>query len=251
MLVGAQLYTIRAHMQTPADFAHSLSLIAQMGHKSVQLSGQGPFPAQFMRDALDENGLSCVLTHIAPERLLNDADELIRAHQILGCKYIGLGSMPERYRSPYWYPRFKVDFLPTMQKFRDAGMLFMYHNHHFEFERWGDKLILERMMDDFAPDEMGFTFDTYWAQAGGGDPIKWINLLKGRLPVVHLKDMGVTNGQSVMAPIGEGNLDFPAILKAFEAAGSQYALVEQDICVGSPFDCLQRSLDYLKSLGYE
>jgi sugar phosphate isomerase/epimerase len=204
----------------------------------------------FLRDTCEENGIKIVYTHVNADRLLNDVDNVIKEHEILGCKYIGLGMLPERYRSPYWYPHFKEDYLPTMRAIRDAGKRFLYHNHNIEFERYGDKLLMTHMLEDFAPDEMGVVFDTYWAHMGGADVVGWIHRLKGRLPVVHLKDVAVVGGQTVMAPVGEGNLNFPAILKAFEEEGSEYALVEQDICIGSPFECLKSSYDYLKSIEY-
>ena len=38
--------------------------------------------------------------------------------------------------------------------------------------------------------------------------------------------------------------------KLEELGGTRYALVEQDTCAGSPFDCLQKSYDNLAGLGY-
>ena len=53
-----------------------------------------------------------------------------------------------------------------------------------------------------------------------------------------------------MAPIGQGSMNFAKIVKAAEAAGTKYALVEQDNCYGrDPFECLKQSYEYLKSLG--
>ena len=55
-----------------------------------------------------------------------------------------------------------------------------------------------------------------------------------------------------MAPVGWGNMNFDAILSAAEDAGSQYLLVEQDLCYGEdPFVCLKKSYDYLKSVGLQ
>ena len=53
-----------------------------------------------------------------------------------------------------------------------------------------------------------------------------------------------------MAPVMEGNLNFPAILKALENTSCEYMLVEQDTCQGSPFDCLKTSYDNLAAAGY-
>ncbi len=127
----------------------------------------------------------------------------------------------------------------------------MYHNHNAEFQKFGGKLVMDTLLESFAPDEMGFTLDTYWVQMGGGDVCGWLEKMRGRTPCVHLKDMAVQGWEPIMAPVGGGNLDFPKILKTLENLGGvEYLLVEQDVCQGSPFDCLEQSLRYLHSLGY-
>ena len=50
-------------------------------------------------------------------------------------------------------------------------------------------------MNDFSEQEIGFTFDTYWAQYAGADPAYWIEKMTGRLGCVHLKDMQVIAGE--------------------------------------------------------
>ena len=52
----------------------------------------------------------------------------------------------------------------------------------------------------------------------------------------------------IAVSVGEGNLDFQAILKTLRTNNTtEYALVEQDECYGaSPFDCLRRSYEYLQ-----
>ena len=53
-----------------------------------------------------------------------------------------------------------------------------------------------------------------------------------------------------MAVVGEGNINFDAVLNAAESAGTEYALVEQDSCYDeNPFDCLKRSYQNLVSMG--
>ena len=95
---------------------------------------------------------------------------------------------------------------------------------------------------------MGFTLDTFWVQAGGGDPAQWIEKLSGRVPVIHLKDYAY--GRQ-MAVVGEGNINFGRVFEKAEAAGTQFMLVEQDDCHGEdPFECLRRSYEYLRSWGF-
>ena len=135
----------------------------------------------------------------------------------------------------------------------------MYHNHDFEFRKFAaegapdgaeDKRMIEYLADWFSPEEMGFTLDTFWVQAAGGDVCHWIRQLKDRIPCVHLKDMEMTKEGRVMAPVMEGNMNFPSILQELEGSSCEYLLVEQDICQVSPFTCLQMSYDNLAGLGY-
>ena len=132
----------------------------------------------------------------------------------------------------------------------------MYHNHAFEYENVLDdgRPLMHHLSDLFTPEQMGFTLDTYWVKFGGYDVVPEIERLAGRLPVVHFKDMLVTeDGEKRMAWVGGGNaLDFTKIIPAFEKAGTKLAYVEQDNCYGEdPFDCLKKSYDYLKSLGLD
>ena len=252
MKIGAQLYTVRDFCQTEGDLACSLEKIAKMGYTTVQVSGSGKIDPLRLRELCDENGLSIVLTHNDPNRIINDTDRLIEEHNILGCDYIGLGAMPPKYQNFFWVEHFARDFREPAKKIAAAGKLLMYHNHNFEFEKGPDgRRLIEILMDDMAPEEMGFTLDTYWVQAGGADVCEWLERLKGRLPCVHLKDMAVKGFDQLMAPVLEGNMNFRAILaKLEELGGTRYALVEQDTCAGSPFDCLQKSYDNLAGLGY-
>lgn len=254
MILGAQGYTIRTYMQTERDIRRSLKKVADIGYTTIQISAIGPIDPRLLRELCDENGLKIVLTHTPEGRLLNETDKVIEEHNILGCDYIGLGAMPERYRScAEWLPYFAEDFKTPAKKMRDAGKMLMYHNHSFEFAKQPDgSMLIDALMNAFPADLMGFTLDTYWLQAAGCDPVEWIGRLKDRIPCIHLKDMSVFKNDHRMAAVGEGNMNFPAILKAVKAAGgTKHMLVEQDDCYGeSPFACLKKSFDNVKKMGY-
>lgn len=259
MKTGAQLYTVRNYTQNEKDFACTMKRVAEIGYKTVQISAIGKeIKPQRVREICDEAGLEIVLTHSDANRILNDTEAIIAEHDIMGCNYIGLGSMPEKYRTREWLRHFALDFKEPAKKIAAAGMLLMYHNHAFEFEKFAaegaenaepDKRIIEYLMEWFSPEELGFTLDTYWVQAAGADVCQWIKILKDRIPCVHLKDMEVVNNQPIMAPVMEGNLNFTAILKELENTVCRYALVEQDVCRTSPFDCLKKSYENLKMAG--
>lgn len=251
MRIGAQLYTVRLYTQTVEDFERTMKRIADIGYRYVQLSaiGSGVSP-QIAKEVCDRLGLTIVLTHSDVNRILHDTDRLIEEHRIMGCRYIGLGSMPEKYRGEEWIQYFVEDFKEPARKIKEAGMLLMYHNHDFEFEKVGGRYLLDVLLDGFEPDELGITLDTYWVQTAGADVCQWIERCADRIPCVHLKDRGIVRREAVMAPVMEGNMNFPAIMKALEGSCCEYALVEQDTCQESPFVCLDKSYQNLKKLGY-
>lgn len=253
MEIGAQLYTLRNYIQTEKDIELSLNKVAEIGYKTVQVSAMGKIDPKKLKGICDGLGLKIVLTHTAPDRIMNETEKVIEEHDILGCKYIGIGMMPEKYRDSVWLPQFTADYMPAAEKTAKSGKLLMYHNHAFEFTKFGGKRVIESLMEDFSPELLGFTLDTYWVQFAGADCLEWIDRLSDRIPCVHLKDMGISadGWKNKMAPVGEGNMNFEAIMQKLELYGNtEYALVEQDTCEESPFVCLEKSFKNIKAMGY-
>lgn len=249
MEIGAQLFTLREHCKTLDDFALTLRQVADMGYRNVQVSGTCAFDAAWLKEQLDANGLRCVVTHTPAPRLTGETEAVCREHHVFGCERIGLGWYAfDKEKDGQDYDCFLRTYRPVAETIRAGGRQFVYHNHDQEFKKVEGKLIMEKLLEDFEPSLLGFVPDTFWIQAGGGDPAAWIERLSGRVTCIHLKDYAYGR---IFAPIGEGNLNWPRIFAAAEKAGTRYMLVEQDNCYGEdPFECLKRSYDYLRSQGF-
>lgn len=250
MQLGAQFYTIRNFCKDTDGLAESLKRVADIGYKTVQLSGICAYDADWMKEELRKNGLTCVLTHTPLDKIKGETEKVIFDNKTLGLDLVGIGGY---YGYKDGVTTIIDEFKDAVQKIKANGMRLTYHNHDHEFVKVDGKVILEHVSEFFGPDEMAFTLDTYWVQSGGADPVMWLNKLKGRTPCIHLKDMLFTaEKERRMAPVGEGNLNFDAILKTAIDTGVKFALVEQDNCYGEdPFDCLKRSYEYLKAQGLE
>ncbi len=248
MEIGAQMYTVRDTCRTLDGFAQTLRRIADIGYRTVQVSGTCPFEAGWLRDRLKETGLRCVLTHTPKERLTGDTENVIREHDVFGCRYIGLGYWSFEPGSEMTYDAFMAVYPAVARTLRAGGKYMMYHNHDGEFRRLDGRVILDLLAENVPAEDMGFTPDTFWIQAGGGDPAAWIRKLRGRVPCIHLKDFAY--GRK-MAVLGEGNINFDRVFTEAEAAGCEYMLVEQDDCHGEdPIECLRRSYLYLAARGF-
>lgn len=245
------MYTLREFTKTPADIAASLKKVRQIGYESVQLSALGPIDKAELKRILDGEGLSVCSTHSGFGRMQENTQEVIDEHLLLDCKYPAIGGMPTSYRTGDGFRRFAKDATEVGKKLAASGLRFGYHNHSFELEKFDGRIGLEIIYSDSDPEYVKAEIDTYWIQHGGGDPAWWITHLAGRIPLVHLKDMGVVGGQPAMAEVGEGNLNWPAILAACRQSGVEWYIVEQDICQRDPFESLAISLRNLKAMGVD
>ena len=247
-VIAAQMYTVREFTKTPKDIAASLAKLRSIGYEAVQLSALGPIETEELAKMLQGEGLTAAATHISWERLRSAPEAVIEEHRILGCKHVALGSMPGEYRNEEGVVRFAKEASEVALRLAEAGLTFSYHNHSFEFERFGRRKLMQALMEESDP-SLGMEIDTYWVQHGGGDPAAWIRKAKGRIPIVHLKDMTMKGREQLMAEVGEGNLNWPAILEACRDAGVEWYCVEQDICQRDPFESLAISLRNLREMG--
>ncbi len=251
--IAAQLYTLRNVMQTPEQIDNGFARLAADGWKAVQASGLGPISAVELKALADKHGLKICATHVGYDKLLDDLDHVLKDHEILDCHYVGLGAMPAQFRrSEEGFAEFARIITAVAERIRGAGRTFVYHNHNFEFARFGRRTGMDILLEHCG-EAVQFEPDTYWIQAGGGDVIHWLNRLAGRMDVVHFKDMVYepVEGEPVMAEVGEGNLNWPAILMACAKTQVRWHIVEQDTCRRDPFDSLAISLSNLKAMGLE
>jgi sugar phosphate isomerase/epimerase len=248
MKIGAQLYTVRDYTKTPRDIEETLRRIKAIGFDVIQISGFGPCDQDLLAGWVKELGLDVCVTH-NPWSRLADPEELkkvIAEHKKIGCDHIGLGSRPgDVYPNSYeGYTRFIKKTNEITRQIQGEGLTFGYHNHDFEFQRWQGVPAIDRLIEE-CPD-LKFILDTFWVQAGGGSPAKYIKKLEGRIKVIHFKDYRIFNRARQFAEIGEGNLDWDEIIPLCKALKIPYAVIEQDAdFLTDPFESLALSRKFL------
>jgi sugar phosphate isomerase/epimerase len=250
-VLAAQMYTVREFTKTPADIAKSLEKVKALGYDAMQVSAFGEIDTQELKNLADAVGLEICATHTSYDRMRDETQAVIDEHLTLGCKYPAIGGLPQVYREGGGdgFKRFAQEASVVARKLADAGLTFGYHNHSFELERFGDRTGLQILMEESDPEVFQMEIDTYWIQHGGGDPADWIRKSKGRADLVHVKDMEMRGREQLYSEVGEGNLNWPAILAACQEAGTRWYIVEQDTCQRDPFESLGISLRNLQGMG--
>lgn len=246
--IALQLYTLRDHTKTPADVASTLKRTREIGYQAVQVSGVPDYDPEEMKRMLDGEGLVCAATHEAGVRILEEPGRVADHLNRLGCKHAAfphpggrsLGNLEE-------VKAFAADLEAAGKVMHEAGVCLSYHNHHVEFRRMAGKPILEILYEETDPRYLKAELDTYWVQYGGGDPVRWCQNMKDRMPILHVKDFGINDGNEIVyCEIGSGNLDWPAIVAAADASNCEWFAVEQDTCPGDPFVSVRQSFEFMR-----
>jgi sugar phosphate isomerase/epimerase len=248
MKIGAQLYSARDYTKTPRDIEETLRRVKAIGFDVIQISGFGPCDPDLLAGWIKELGLDVCVTH-TPWSRLADPEELkkvIAEHKKIGCDHIGLGSRPgDVYPNSYeGYTRFIKKANEICKQVQGEGLTFGYHNHDFEFEKWDKVPAIDRLIEE-CPD-LKFILDTFWVQAGGGNPLTYIKKLEGRIKVIHFKDYRIVNRTRQFAEIGEGNLEWNEIIPLCKTVKIPYAVIEQDAdFLIDPFESFALSRKFL------
>jgi len=248
-VLAAQLYSVREYTKTPADIAKTLARVRKMGYTSVQLSALGRIDPHELAKLLKENGLTCCATHASVETLRKEPQRVIDEHRIWNCSLAAISwYFPDKQDARVW-----IDFAKEcsqIAKVLEAGGLHLgYHNHAHELTKWNGKTSLDLMIEHTSP-SFWFEIDTNLIVKGGGDPVQWVGKVKGRIPAIHLKDLGVKPDATQQSEaVGEGNVNFPPIIAAARAAGTEFFIVELDPDDRDPFVLLETSLKNLHQMG--
>ena len=92
-----------------------------------------------------------------------------------------------------------------------------------------------------------FVHDTYWTAKCGISPAEQIRRFGKRLLGVHLRDLTLyKTGLKVLsrdAAIGDGVIDFAAVIAEADAAGCEYTVIEQKSA--TPYADVEKSYKHL------
>ena len=257
MKAGINLFSIRSLLQTEEEFLQTALKLKELGFSYMQFSG-APYDADKIARVSKASEMPICLTHVPMDRIIHETDELMDEHDKFGCKNIGLGMMPlATLTDPDAFKKAVEDLNGAGERMEKNGFKFFYHHHHYEFlKREGNQTYIEYMLRN-AP-HINFTVDTYWLQYGGVNVLDFLDKLKGKMECVHLKDYrlelkkddegNATGAEPRFAPLGEGTIDFPAVVKKMEQLGVKYYLVEQDDAIkyADPLEQVARSIKYIQ-----
>ena len=255
---GAQLYSLRSIInENPLEVLQGL---AAAGYTEAEVIRAN---MDKIWDALKQTKLKPVSLHIDTQMFTKDIDKLNptlddakkRGFSYVVCPYIAPAD-----RGGVEVIKKLADTLNKAgERCRAAGINLCYHNHAFEFEPVaGGGNLLDVLMKNTDPKLVGLELDIMWAKVGGVEPVKVFEQYKGRIPLVHMKNVkgGIGPQYNERVPkeafeeVGKGVIAIGPVLVAAQKAGTKHFFVEQDQTPGNPLDSLRGSATYLKGLKF-
>lgn len=254
--LGLQLWSLRVQMKTAGPDA--LDLAKDYGFTEVETAGTAGMSAEKFREELDARGLKVVGAHVNYDVARKDFAAAIRDAKTLGATYLIIPWLPhDNGFTAEDARRIAAEFNGYGQACAAAGLRFGYHTHGYEFMKppVGGELAFDVLARETKPELVCFEMDVFWVIHGGGDPLALLAKYPARWVLMHVKDMkkGAVKGfgtakadPSDRVTVGEGEIDWPAILTAARRTAIGHYFIEDE--TPSPLRCIPDSLAYLREL---
>src|SRR5690606_4028784 len=116
------------------------------------------------------------------------------------------------------------------RRLQAMDMQLAYHNHDFELVEFDGRTALDLIFEGAGP-ALLLELDLAWVARADRDPVALLEQYQGRVFAVHAKD-NAAPGEGAeewgFAALGQGVLDWEAILPAAARAGTQWYIIEHD-----------------------
>ena len=238
MKIGVQLYSIKNISETEG-LASALKKAHELGYNCVEFAGYFGLTSDEINALLNEYNLEVAGIHQGIDGLRNDFENTLAMAKAIGAYSL---CVP-------WYNCETVEEWENLakelneygKKFKEAGILFGYHNHAHEFKEIDGKRPIDIILENTDVENVFFEMDTHHVVNGGCSPIEYAKKYCDRIPVIHVKENKGGND----ATLGTGDIDFPAV---FKNAGKIVYYVVENENHGTNEKELLDSAAYLKSI---
>jgi sugar phosphate isomerase/epimerase len=224
--LSMQLYSARRF--PPVE--DQLAVIARRGYTNVETFGPFHEDTAATRRLLDAHGLTARSGHFNLDMVENHRDRALDIAGRLGMEHIVVPYLPPEHR-----PTDRAGWtalgarLAEMSDWYGAqGRRLAWHNHDFEFAALPDgSLPIEHVLGATLP----WKADIAWVVRGNADPEYWIERYRGRIPLVHVKDIepaGRKPDEDGWADVGAGVLPWRDLWARCVSAGAEIMIAEHD-----------------------
>ncbi|WP_303638275.1 sugar phosphate isomerase/epimerase family protein [Stenotrophomonas tuberculopleuritidis] len=226
--IAVQMYTLR----DAGSLEQQLKIVHDAGIHAVETVGTQNTTAADLKQLLERYSIKAISSHVALAELRADLDSVIAFNQAIGNTMLVVPYLDRKDRptDAAGWTALGRELGQIASKVRAKGMRLAYHNHDFELVDVNGSTGLERLFAAAGPD-LQTELDLAWVARAGLDPAVMLGKFRGHVFAVHAKDnapKGHAEDEGGFAAVGQGVLDWNAILPAAATAGVQWYIIEHD-----------------------
>ena len=243
--IAVQMYTLR----DAGTLDQQLKIVHDAGVGAVETVGTQNVSATELKQLLDRYSIKAISSHVQLADLRSDLAGVVAFNRSIGNTTLVVPYLDKKDR-----PTDAAGWTALGQELgriaamaNAQGMRLAYHNHDFELVDFNGKTGLELLFAAAGPD-LQTELDLAWVARAGHDPVVMLGKFRGHVFAVHAKDnapKGQAEDEGGFAAVGQGVLDWNAILPAAAAAGVQWYIVEHDQ-PHDPAKVIKTGADYLR-----
>ncbi|MFL9829607.1 sugar phosphate isomerase/epimerase [Flavobacterium sp. ST-87] len=235
--IGLQLYTLRNMFSK--DVKGTLEFVAKTGYNEIETYGYSAEKGFFgtsvkdFKKILADNGLKAPSGHYEFNSFIKNGNtdflkSCMECANQLESEYITVPHLDEKLRSNLDdYKRIAQKLNEAAVLCKQAGLKLGYHNHDFEFKKFGTQTGYDILLAETDKELVDFELDLYWAVRSGNNPLELFEAHPGRFTMWHVKDMDKLKTEW-NTEVGDGTINFKTIFAAAQLSGMKHFFVEQE-----------------------
>ncbi len=243
--IAVQMYSLR----NAGSLDQQLKIVHDAGVGAVETVGTQGVSAPELKQLLDRYAIKAISSHVPLAELRKDLPGVVAFNRAIGNTTLVVPYLDAKDRptDAAGWTALGQELGRIAKQVRAEGMHLAYHNHDFELVDFNGRTGLELLFAAAGPD-LQTELDLAWVARAGYDPAVMLGKFRGRLFAVHAKDnapKGQAEDEGGFAAIGQGVLDWNAILPAAAGAGVQWYIIEHDQ-PRDPAKVIKTGADYLR-----
>ena len=242
--IGVQTFTIRK--QQKKDLRQAYLPLAQLGIRDLEIARIhfDDKTGRRVREVTEELGIRVAAIQVKPRHVFGAVEDVVAFCNRTGCRRVVISMLP--FSCILGSEQKFYDFVAKLDRqhaiYAAHGIELAYHHHNWEYITLScGKTRMDVLLEETK--NIQFVHDTYWTTKCGLSSPDQIRRFGDRLMGIHLRDLTLHKKglqvQSRDGAIGDGVVDFPAVLSAAREVGCRYCVMEQK--TPTPYDHLRRS----------
>ena len=252
---GLQVYSMRSQIKL-RGMPWALDQIKAMGITELELAGLGDQQPETVKAELDKRGLKAISSHFPFKRYKDDLANVVKEAKALGLQYAGCAWIDHKgdFDVPQCDAAIEV-FNKAGEAMAKEGIKFFYHIHGFEFQKFADGTLVDKLIKGTTPGKVNYEMDVLWIVFPGQDPVKLMQTYPDRWVLMHLKDLkkGVPTGELTghtdvnnNVVLGQGQVNWPAVFAEAQKIGIKHYFIEDES--DSVMEQMPKHLEYFRTV---